>query len=189
MRNCVAGQLTVEAKPATSVSAVIGVRAAAPKIRAMLAKAGSYSEAAMATPSTTQNSEIEPGFLRGYQADEPKGADQRSKRHHHVAAEPIDQRTDIAGNKSATEQADGKAGHGEGLRPAPIGRNQGDSQHRRVEQRAPGENLRDPEHGDGAPGTNDEVERAGHIVKAPGYSLRACCEGVRASSRPLLSPC
>ncbi|HYQ08647.1 MAG TPA: hypothetical protein VER26_16995 [Xanthobacteraceae bacterium] len=41
MRNCVAGQLTVEAKPPASVSTVIGARAALPKIRPSVAKAGS----------------------------------------------------------------------------------------------------------------------------------------------------
>ena len=50
----VTGQLTVEAKPPASVSAVIGCRAPAPKMRPRVAKAGSYSDPEIATPSTIQ---------------------------------------------------------------------------------------------------------------------------------------
>ena len=43
MRNCVAGQLNVDAKPPAKVSVVIGARAPAPKMRPRVAKAGSLT--------------------------------------------------------------------------------------------------------------------------------------------------
>jgi hypothetical protein len=55
-----------------------------------------------------------------------------------MTAEAIDRAADIARTKAADEKGDGKAGHGEGSRPAVIGRDQGYGENRRIEQRAPG---------------------------------------------------
>ena len=58
-----AGQLTVDAKPPAKVMSVIERRASRPKIRPSVAKAGSYSDAAVAMPSRAQTIMYVTGWL------------------------------------------------------------------------------------------------------------------------------
>ena len=110
----VTGQPTVEAKPPASVRNVIGWRAAAPKMRPRVAKAGSYSDAAIATPSTIQTAEVS-GRMSGIdQPDHAERADQRAGTASRVAAETIDQDSRRGGDtRPADNSASEKPAHRE----------------------------------------------------------------------------
>ena len=79
-----------------------------------------------------------------------------------MPAEAIDRAPDVRRDQAGDQQPDREAAHGEGDRPAALGRDQRHDQHRRVEDRAPGQNLGDAEHRHGAPGAVDEVAASGH---------------------------
>ena len=80
-----------------------------------------------------------------------------------MSAVPIDQQPHSGGSKPGGEQRQRKAAHGERHRPAALRRDQRDGQHRRIEDRAPGKDLRDAEHQDGAPGTGEDIAKVGHF--------------------------
>jgi hypothetical protein len=68
------------------------------------------------------------------------------------------------------QQAERKTAHGQGRRPAAVGRDQRNGEDRRIVDRTPGENLRELEHQDGAPGTGHKILESGHrddIAAAP----------------------
>src|SRR5262249_56523922 len=60
------------------------------------------------------------------------------------------------------EQRERKAAHGKGHRPAAFVRNQRHGQDRRIEDRAPSQNLGDAEHKDGAPRAGDGIGQRRH---------------------------
>ena len=93
-------------------------------------------------------------------------ARERPERHHAMPAVAIDQRADGRRDKSRREQACGKSAHRKGERKSALLRDQRKDQHRRVEDRAPGKDLRDAEHRNGTPGTDNEFTKGWHRVAA-----------------------
>jgi hypothetical protein len=79
-----------------------------------------------------------------------------------MTAEAIDRMTDVRRDEPGDQKPHGKSAHGERDGPSAIGRNQRNDQNRRVEDRAPGQNLRDAEHRHSAPRTVDKVTRRNH---------------------------
>ena len=65
----------------------------------------------------------------------------------------VDRAADERRDQARGQQAERESAHGERQRPAALGRDQRHDQHRRIEDRAPGDDLRDAEHGHGAPRT------------------------------------
>ena len=102
--------------------------------------------------------QIGDGMLGMDEAEQAERAEERADRHHPMAAVAIDQPARRAGETSpAVSSAEREAAHGEGHRPAALGRDQRHGQHRRIEDRAPGEDLGDAEHQDGAPGAGEDI--------------------------------
>ena len=63
-----------------------------------------------------------------------------------MAAVAVDRAADERRDQARDQQAEREAAHGEGQRPAGLGRDQRHGQHRRIEDRAPGDDLRDAQH-------------------------------------------
>ena len=78
--------------------------------------------------------------------EQTQRAQKRADRHHPVSTVPIDQEPHLRRSEPGGEQRERKAAHGEGHRPAALGCDQRHGQHRRIENRAPGKDLGDPEH-------------------------------------------
>ena len=93
---------------------------------------------------------------------DPSARQERADRHDPMSAVAVDQQPDPRRREPGGEQRERKAAHGEGHRPAALGRDQRHGQDRRIEDRAPGKDLRDAEHQDGAPGTGDDFTKRGH---------------------------
>src|SRR5262249_54189012 len=79
-----------------------------------------------------------------------------------MAAMAVNGAADERRHETAEEQAEREAAHGERDRPAAIGGDQRHGQHRRIEDRAPGEDLRDAEHRHRAPRADEEVTHTRH---------------------------
>ncbi len=92
----------------------------------------------------------------------PGRAGERPERHHAMPAVAIDQGADGRRDKSRREQACGKSTHRKGQRKSALLRDQWKDQHRRVEDRAPGEDLRDAEDRNGTPGTDNKFAQRRH---------------------------
>ena len=93
------------------------------------------------------------------QAEQAERADQRAAGHHDVAAVAVDRAADERRDQAGDQQAEREAAHGERQRPAALGRDQRHGQHRRIEDRAPGDDLRDAEHRHRAPGAVTATSR------------------------------
>jgi hypothetical protein len=74
----------------------------------------------------------------------------------------IDQGADRRGDEPGDEQARGKSAHRKGQRESALLRDQRNGQHRRIEDRSPGEDLRDAEDRDGTPGPGNEFAERRH---------------------------
>jgi hypothetical protein len=94
--------------------------------------------------------------------NETERGEQCADRHDAMATVAIDQQANPRRDHPGGEQGEREAAHGKCHGPAALGRNERDCQHRWIEDRAPGENLRDAEHQDGAPGTGDDIAKRGH---------------------------
>src|SRR5215475_5300565 len=79
-----------------------------------------------------------------------------------MTPEAIDRMTDVRRHESGHQKPYRKCAHGERDGPSAIGCDQRNDQHRRVEDRAPGQNLRDAEHRHSAPGAVDKITRGNH---------------------------
>src|SRR6266700_1978133 len=87
---------------------------------------------------------------------------ERTERHDTVTAIAIDQAADGGRDEARGEQPGGKAAHRKGKREAPFRHDQRHHHDRRIEDGAPRQDLRDPEHADGAPGTEKEIAGCWH---------------------------
>jgi len=74
----------------------------------------------------------------------------------------VNQAADARRHQTCGEQRERKAAHGKAHRPAALVRDQRHGQDRRIEERAPGQNLGDAEHEHGAPGAGDHIAQSGH---------------------------
>jgi len=74
-----------------------------------------------------------------------------------MATMAVDPAADHRRDQPGRQEPDRQPAHREGERPAALGRDQRHGQHRRIEQCAPGENLRHAEQRHGAPGTEQNV--------------------------------
>ena len=108
------------------------------------------------------DAEIGDGMFGIHQADQTERGQQRADRHHPMAAIAIDHAADGGRDDAADQQRQRDAGHGERQRPAALRCDQRDREHRRIEQRPPGDDLGHAEHEDGAPGTRDDGVKARH---------------------------
>ena len=97
-----------------------------------------------------------------------EGAEQRADRHDAMSTEAVDQEPDARRSEPRREQRERKAAHREGHRPAALGCDQRHRQDRRIEDRTPGEDLRDAEHQDGAPGAGNDIAKVGHRSRRDG---------------------
>ena len=79
-----------------------------------------------------------------------------------MTAEAIDQMPDVRRDEPGDQKPHRKSAHGEGDGPSAIGGDQRNDQDRRVEDRAPGQDLRDAEHRHPAPRAVDKVTRRNH---------------------------
>jgi hypothetical protein len=83
-----------------------------------------------------------------------------------MTAMTVDQATDQWRHETRHEQREREAAHHEGYRPAAVRSDQRQGQDRRIEDRAPGQDLRDAEHRHGTPGAEDEVADGRHGIDA-----------------------
>ena len=134
--------------------------------------------------------EIGRGMLGIDERDKSERAEERAERHDAMAAVAVDQAPDPRRDQSRGQQRQRKSAHREGERQAALGRDQRHRQHRRIEDRAPGQDLRDAEHQDGAPGPGDDSAKRGHAEDVDRNPTRSRCSPPwRASSRsPTGSP-
>src|SRR5262249_32002399 len=82
--------------------------------------------------------------------------------HDNMTPEAIDRMTDVRRHESGHQKPYRKSAHGERDGPSAIGCDQRNDQDRRVEDRAPGQNLRDAEHRHSAPRAVDKGTRRNH---------------------------
>ena len=94
--------------------------------------------------------------------DEAGRAQQRAAGHDDMAAAAVDCRADEGRGEPGDKQPEREAAHTEGDRPAVLGRDQRHGQHRRVEDRSPGCDLRDAQHRHRAPGTVNDLADTRH---------------------------
>ncbi len=102
---------------------------------------------------------------RMHDEEEAERADQRACGHGDVAAEAVDRAADVRRDEAGDQEPRREAAHGKGERPAALLGDQRQDQNRRVEDRAPGDDLRDAEHRHGAPRPGDEVAES-HVLPA-----------------------
>ena len=99
---------------------------------------------------------------RQRETDQSERAEQCAGGHDHMAAMAVDQSADRRRAEPGDQQGERETAHRKKQRPAALGRDQRHHQDRRIKQRAPGENLRHAENGDGAPGTENEFAEFWH---------------------------
>ena len=101
--------------------------------------------------------------MRGIdERDQAERAQQGTNRHHTVATVSVDQPSGARRNEPRREQREREAAHRKGDRKVAVGRDQRHRQHRRIEDRAPGENLSDAENQHGASGAEEDIAQIGH---------------------------
>src|ERR1700730_7330097 len=110
--------------------------------------------------------------LRMDERDKPERCEKRAERHHAMTAVPINEKPDARRYESRCEQREREPTHGKGRRPSALGRDQRDSEHRRIEDRSPGEDLRCAEHEHGAPGPGDYIVKREHEREWKGATER-----------------
>src|SRR5271166_38695 len=96
-----------------------------------------------------------------------------------VEANPPGEKPDARRYQAGHEQREREPAHGKGHRPSTLGCDQGDGEHGRIEERSPGEDLRDPEHEHGAPGPGDQIAKRKHDREMEGR-----CPATLAGSYP-----
>jgi hypothetical protein len=93
---------------------------------------------------------------------ETQRSKERTDGHDPVSAVPVDQPTDAGRHETRREQREREPAHGKAHRPAARIGDQRHGQDRRIKDRAPGKNLGDAEHENGAPGAGDQIAQGGH---------------------------
>ena len=86
----------------------------------------------------------------------PERTAKRAERHDPMAAMAIDQSSDGWRHEPCGEETDRKSGHRKGEGKSAFRCDQRQHQHRRIEDRAPRQDLRDAEHRNRAPGAEEE---------------------------------
>ena len=108
--------------------------------------------------------EIGDRVARDGEPDESGCAGERAERHHAVAAVAIDQAADGRRDESCGQQPGREAAHREREGKSALRCDQRHRHDGRIEHRAPSQDLRDAEHGDGAPGADDEFAKGRHCA-------------------------